>query len=100
MGLEWADKVSLGDELEIRFEANGQLRRAEHLSDGQRALAGLCLRLAVIENVYDGELPFCIFDDPFVHLDEKHLAEVKTGMNALSAHMQMLYFTCHSSREM
>lgn len=100
MGLEWADKVSLGDELEIRFESNGRLRRAEHLSDGQRALAGLCLRLAVIENVYDGELPFCIFDDPFVHLDEKHLAEVKSGMNALSAHMQMLYFTCHSSREM
>ena len=98
MGLEWAGSVSLGDELEIRFEANGQLRRAEHLSDGQRALATLCLRLAVIENVYHGELPFCIFDDPFVHLDEKHLAEVSKGMRALSASMQMVYFTCHSSR--
>lgn len=100
MGLEWADSVSLGDELEIRFEANGQLRRAEHLSDGQRALATLCLRFAVIENVYHGELPFCIFDDPFVHLDEKHLQEVAKGMRALSEKMQIVYFTCHSSRSL
>jgi len=100
MGMEWADSVSLGEELEIRFESSGQLRRAEHLSDGQRALATLCLRLAVIENVYEGELPFCILDDPFVHLDEKHLEEVKSGMNALSTHMQILYFTCHSSRSL
>ncbi len=100
MGLEWAETVSLGDELEIRFEANGQLRRAEHLSDGQRALATMCLRLAVIENVYDGELPFCILDDPFVHLDEKHLQEVKKGIRALSANMQILYFTCHPSRNL
>ena len=100
MGMEWAEAVSLGDELEIRFEANGRLRRAEHLSDGQRALANLCLRFAVIENVFDSELPFCILDDPFVHLDEKHLSEVKKGLRALSAHMQMLYFTCHSSRSL
>ena len=98
MGAEWADSVTIGDELQLFFEARGQLRREEHFSDGQRALAVLAMRLALMENIYKGEMPFCILDDPFVHLDERHLEEVRVGIRALSEKMQIVYFTCHASR--
>lgn len=98
MGAEWADSITLGDELQIFFEERGQLRREEHFSDGQRALAALAMRLALMENIHKGETPFCILDDPFVYLDERHLEEVKEGLRALSRKMQIVYFTCHSSR--
>ena len=98
MGAEWADSVTIGDELQLFFEARGQLRREEHFSDGQHALAVLAMRLALMENIYKGEMPFCILDDPFVYLDERHLEEVRVGIRALSEKMQIVYFTCHSSR--
>lgn len=98
MGAEWAEMVSLDENLQVQFEHKGQPRRAEHFSDGQKALVALCMRLALLENMYNGEMPFCILDDPFVHLDEKHFQEVKKGLNALAEKMQILYFTCHHSR--
>ena len=100
LGVEWVDDVKLGDGLEVQFEALGRLRPDKHLSDGQRALSALCMRLALMENLHKGERPFCILDDPFVHLDEGHLAEVKKALKALSNDMQIIYFTCHSSRSM
>ncbi len=99
MGVEWAESVALGENLEVRFEAQGALRREENLSDGQRALATLCMRLALMENLYEGEMPFCILDDPFVHLDKRHFAEVAEGVRALGKEMQILYFTCHEARK-
>ena len=84
----------------MQFEALGRLRPDKHLSDGQRALSALCMRLALMENLHKGERPFCILDDPFVHLDEGHLAEVKKALKALSNDKQIIYFTCHSSRSM
>jgi uncharacterized protein YhaN len=99
MGVEWAESVALGENLEVRFEAQGALRREENLSDGQRALTALCMRLALMENLYEGEMPFCILDDPFVHLDEKHFAEVAEGVRTLAKEMQILYFTCHEARK-
>ncbi len=100
MGAEWVDDVLLDENLQVKLEQKGQPYRVEHLSDGQRALAALCLRLALLENMYDGELPFYILDDPFVHLDAKHLQEVQKGLNALAEKMQIVYFTCHSARSM
>ncbi len=100
LGVEWVDDVKLGDGLEVQFEAQGHMRPEKHLSDGQRALSALCMRLALMENLHKGERPFCILDDPFVHLDEGHLAEVKKALQALSNDMQIIYFTCHSSRSM
>ena len=99
LGVEWAESVALGESLEVRFEAHGALRKEENLSDGQRALTALCMRLALMENLYEGEMPFCILDDPFVHLDEKHFAEVAEGVRTLAKEMQILYFTCHEARK-
>ncbi len=93
------EKVVMTKDFELRFERNGVERSEKHLSSGQRSVCALCFRLALIRNMYDGRLPFLVLDDPFLTLDETHIARVKEVLKALSKDMQMIYFTCHSSRE-
>ncbi len=92
------EKVVMTKDFELRFERNGVERSEKHLSSGQRSVCALCFRLALIRKMYDGKLPFLVLDDPFLTLDEAHIARVREVLKALSKDMQMIYFTCHSSR--
>ncbi len=94
------EKVVMTKEFELRFERGGEERSEKHLSSGQRSICALCFRLALIKNMYEGKLPFLVLDDPFAALDEEHLKRVKGVLAALSKDMQMIYLTCHPSREM
>jgi len=87
-------------DFEINFERNGKPRSDKHLSSGQKSVCALCFRLALIKNMYKNVLPFIVLDDPFVHLDNNHLQKVKTLIEGLSKDMQILYFTCHESRDL
>ena len=93
------EKVVFGKDFKIRFERNGEERSDAHLSAGQKSLCALCLRLALIDNMYKGEKPFIIMDDPFVHLDAEHLSRAKALINELAANKQIIYFCCHESRK-
>lgn len=92
------EKVVMTKNLEIKFERNGKERSERHLSAGQRSVCALCFRLALIKNMYAGNAPFLVLDDPFVALDKAHMDKVKEMLNILSKDMQMVYFTCHESR--
>lgn len=92
------EKIVMDPNFEIRFERGGRERSEKHLSTGQRSICALCFRLALIDNMYGGEKPFLILDDPFVSLDGEHLEKVKALLEKLSLEMQMVYFTCHESR--
>ncbi len=92
------EKVVMTKDFELRFERNGMERSERHFSAGQRSVCALCFRLALVKNMYQGEQPFLILDDPFTGLDEKHMLRVREVLNELSKDMQMLYFTCHESR--
>lgn len=92
------EKVTMDANFEIRFERSGKERSEKHLSSGQRSICALCFRLALIDNMYSGEKPFLILDDPFVNMDEEHLEKVKTMLVELSKNLQIVYFACHSSR--
>ena len=92
------EKVVMTKNLEIKFERNGKERSEKHLSAGQRSICALCFRLALIKNMYEGNTPFLVLDDPFTTLDKEHMAKVQEILNALSKEMQMVYFTCHESR--
>ena len=92
------EKVVMTKNLEIKFERNGKERSEKHLSAGQRSICALCFRLALIKNMYEGNVPFLVLDDPFTALDKPHMARVQEILNALSKDMQMVYFTCHESR--
>ena len=83
----------------VRFERNGEDRPDAHLSAGQKSLCTLCLRLALIDNMYRGEQPFIIMDDPFVHLDGEHIVRAQALVSELAAKKQIIYFCCHESRQ-
>ncbi len=92
------EKVSMTKDFEVTFERGGESRSERHLSAGERSLCALCLRLALVDNMYETELPFIIMDDPFVHLDEIHMERTKVLLRELAKHKQIIYFCCHDSR--
>ncbi len=92
------ERLIMTKNFELRFERNGMERSEKHLSAGQRSICDLCFRLALIKNMYREQLPFLILDDPFTALDERHMEKVAAVLRAWSQEVQILYFTCHSSR--
>jgi uncharacterized protein YhaN len=60
---------------------------------------GLCRRMAMIKATYESEKPFLMFDDPFVNLDAEKVACGLSFINALSKEYQVIYTTCHTSRQ-
>ena len=92
------EKVEMDQDFCVKFERGGQTRSDKHLSAGERSLCALCMRLALVDNMYETEKPFIIMDDPFVHLDEKHLKRALELLKTLSQDKQILYFCCHRSR--
>ena len=93
------EKVTFDKDFRIRFERAGEDRSDGHLSAGQRSLCALCLRLALIDNMYKQEKPFIIMDDPFVHLDKEHMGRAQTLLKELTRDRQIIYFCCHESRK-
>lgn len=80
-------------------EELGDQREMKYLSQGWRNLTALCMRVALVDAMYHKELPFLIFDDPFVHLDQKKTEAGKAFLSKLSKKYQIIYFTCHESRK-
>lgn len=91
--------VEMDQNFKIYFEEEGALRSSNHLSNGNLALCSLCFRLALLDNMFEDELPFLILDDPFTSLDSKHLEKAKELITLLSKNKQILYFTCHETRK-
>ncbi len=94
------ERAMMSGNFEITFDVNGKQRSERHLSAGQRSICALCFRLALVENMYGGEIPFLVMDDPFLAMDETHLGRVRGVMQELANKTQILYFTCHDSRKM
>lgn len=76
----------------------GELRTVDHMSVGFQDLIGVCMRLALVDAMYQEEKPFLILDDPFVNLDEEKTAKGMGLMHFVSNEYQTIYFTCHDSR--
>lgn len=93
-----AINVKMDYNFEIKYDIYGKEREYKHLSEGQKACLALCMRFAMIENMYKGEKLFIILDDPFVNLDEKNIAKCLSVLKELALENQILYFTCHNSR--
>ncbi len=91
--------VTLTSDYELKLERGGVLRSDKHLSTGEGAIAMLCYRLALMKNIYSGSKIFCILDDPFTGLDSDKMRRVSELLRKLSGDMQIIYFTCHESRD-
>ncbi len=90
----------LDERLSLTYDEDGTLHRFDHLSSGEMTLASICMRLALIDNIYEKERPFLILDDPFAELDATHLDKAKRLLSDISKSTQIIYFTCHESRRL
>ncbi|MCI5856464.1 MAG: hypothetical protein MR016_03735 [Agathobacter sp.] len=99
VGISEENDWQIDANISFRKKEQGELRETKWLSAGYQDLIGVCMRLALADAMYPDEKPFLILDDPFVNLDD---AKTKRGMQLLqkaAEDYQILYFTCHSSRE-
>ena len=60
----------------------------------------VCLRLSLIEAMFEKEKPFLVLDDPFVALDDKNLKSALELLKQASKEFQIVYLTCHESRKL
>lgn len=84
--------------IEVQMKEQGEMRETKWLSAGYQDLLGICMRLALVDAMYPKEKPFLVLDDPFVNLDEEKMAHGNELFGKISGEYQILYFTCHASR--
>lgn len=85
-------------DFKISMEDNQKVHLAEGYSTGYCDLIDLCMRLALVDTLFESEAPFLILDDPFVNLDEDRLNKSMDLLQLIAADKQIIYFVCHSVR--
>lgn len=91
-------QASIDTNLNILIDEQGSKKDTKFFSQGTRDIIELCLRLALIDVLFDGDLPPLILDDPFYNLDDSKTTNAKTLLRDLSQEVQVVYLVCHSSR--
>ena len=95
-----SENCKIDAKINIKIMEKGEQRDTEFLSTGYQDLIGICMRLALVDAMYEGEKPFLIFDDPFVNLDEEKVSGGVKLLNEISKEYQIIYLTCHESRSL
>lgn len=67
-------------------------------STGYCDVIDFCLRMALIDTLFEDERHFIIIDDPFVDLDPVRLEHAIRLLRSISADSQIIYFVCHDFR--
>ena len=97
-------KLGAGAEFQIDANVNiyrkeeGEYHDVETQSEGLGDVIGLCIRMALLDVMYEKERPLVIMDDPFASLDQKNLEGAKAFLEKIASNYQLLYLTCHESR--
>ncbi len=85
--------------LSVKTDEGGSKRDIAYFSKGMREAMELCTRFALVDALFEKEQPFVVLDDPFVNLDAESMSGAKKVLSELAGQYQLIYFTCHSSRE-
>lgn len=93
------ENTQIDIDFNVLVDENGLSRSTDYYSLGYRNIFNICKRFALIDVLYGEEKPFIILDDPFVNFDEEKLVAVKNILLKLENYYQILYLTCHKSRE-
>lgn len=98
----WLNNDAVRGLLDINFnvniEENGKAHVAEGYSTGYCDMIDFCMRLALVDTLFEKEQPFLILDDPFVNLDADRLEKALELLNVMAANKQVVYFVCHPIR--
>ncbi len=93
-----SDKFHMDANTNVTVDELGKQRDVETLSAGYQDLISICLRVALVDVMYPGEVPSIIMDDPFVNLDDSKLESGRAFMEEISSKYQVIYFTCSNAR--
>lgn len=91
------EELYLDTDYEIHVMGGGMLRSVDVLSRGYRSLAGLCLRFALLDAMYEKERPFVILDDPFVNFDSEKYQKARGLLEEVSERYQTICFVSRES---
>lgn len=97
-GIE-SENYQMDANLEMSVKEQGMPRKIEFLSTGYQDMVGICMRMALIDAMYQEEKPFVIFDDPFVNLDDAKTKGALKLLDMIANEYQVVYFTCNGSRK-
>ena len=89
----------MGADLSLTVNREGMGRAANQFSEGQRSVMDVCLRLSLIDAMFEKEKPFIVLDDSFSALDEENFTKAAELIKSISDEIQIVYFTCHGSRK-
>lgn len=90
------EEIALDTDFLLSFSDGSMMRDAEFLSAGTGDLAYICLRIALIELLYQKTVPPFIFDESFVRIDDARMKNVLSLVRKYADHeYQTLIFTCH-----
>lgn len=103
---QYYEMISSNEAIHFHIDANttvtvdelGKQRDMDTLSSGYRDLIGICLRIALVDAMYQEEEPPLIMDDPFTNLDDKKVNAGMDFVEKLAERYQIIYFTCSASR--
>lgn len=91
-------KGVLDIDFNIKIEEGNDTHQLEGYSTGYCDMLEFCMRLALIDTLYEKEQPFLILDDPFVNLDTERLEKALELLNLMASNKQIIYFICHPIR--
>lgn len=90
--------ASLDVNLNVQINEQGSGKEINYFSTGYKDLIYICMRLSLIDCLFEAEKPFVILDDPFVNLDEGKIRSAMDLLREISGEYQIIYFVCHESR--
>lgn len=95
---ENADAFHLDANTNVTVDGGGVQREVVSLSAGYRDLVGICMRVALVDAMYEQEIPMLIMDDPFANLDDEKIREALEYLKRIASRHQVIYFTCSEMR--
>ena len=93
------DDYEIDAAMDVRVRKAGMPRDLKYLSKGQRDLAGICMRMSLVDAMYKDEKPFVVFDDPFIGFDDRKARKAVGFLDDIAEEYQVIYFTCSNSRK-
>lgn len=93
-----ADAFHVDANTTVTVDELGKQRDVNTMSPGYKDLIGICLRIALVDAMYQAESPILIMDDPFTNLDDAKVQAGKGFLEAVADKYQVIYFTCSRAR--
>ncbi|MBP9996475.1 MAG: AAA family ATPase [Lachnospiraceae bacterium] len=78
----------------LTVEELGCQRDTALLSAGYQDITGICMRLSLVDAMFEDEKPVLIMDDPFVNLDDSKYEAAVSMLERVQDEYQLLYFSC------